>query len=433
MGMKVIKSNGISAFGGLNFVLNDFEKLGLGALINSNLPSLPKQSKYKWKDIFYSFWSIFFCGGDCAEDLAINLSNSFRSNPFMLIPSPDRILERMKDLSQDTQIFEAKRGKSTHEFNFNDSLTQLNLQLLKRTHLIQDKQVVLDYDNTNIFSRKSDAKYTYHKKQGYTPGVGFIGPTVVYVENRNGNSDAQTLQQDTLERMFFKLEDNGIKVESFRADSASYQFDTLNVISNHSERFYIRARMNESLYEAISKINNWTELIINGQKHYRGSTDFIPFEKIAKRTKQEDLLKCCRLIVTKQKRDDGQINAFTQEACSYSTIVTNDMIMSDDQVVMFYNQRGAIEREFDVLKNDFGWNHMPFSKLQYNTVFLIITAICRNLYNYIINKFSQIHAHLSKSFRIKKFIYRFICIPAKWIITGRMKKLKIYGELHYKT
>ena len=34
-----------------------------------------------------------------------------------------------------------------------------------------------------------------------------------------------------------------------------------------------------------------------------------------------------------------------------SAILTNDQDKSDDEVVDFYNQRGAAEKEFDVLKN----------------------------------------------------------------------------------
>ena len=74
---------------------------------------------------------------------------------------------------------------------------------------------------------------------------------------------------------------------------------------------------------------------------------------------------------------------------------------------------------------------MPFSKLEHNTVFLIITAMCRNLYNYIITDFSKKYKNLSPKFRIKKFIFRFICIPAKWIKTSRMYKLKIYGNIRF--
>tara|TARA_R110002020_G_scaffold97708_3_gene233164 strand:+ start:581 stop:904 length:324 start_codon:yes stop_codon:yes gene_type:complete len=104
-----------------------------------------------------------------------------------------------------------------------------------------------------------------------------------------------------------------------------------------------------------------------------------------------------------------------------------------DEIAYFYNQRGAIEKEFDVLKNDFGWNNLPFSKLEQNTVFLFFTAICRNLYHYIINKFSKSFKHLKANFRIKKFIFRFIAIPAKWVRSSRQDTLKIYGNIHFKT
>lgn len=76
------------------------------------------------------------------------------------------------------------------------------------------------------------------------------------------------------------------------------------------------------------------------------------------------------------------------EAYNYSPIMTNDFEMTDDEVVYFYNARGAQEREFGILNNDFGWDKMPFSKLEQNTVFLLIMAMCRNLYAHIIEKLS---------------------------------------------
>ena len=85
--MKVVNSSEITPFGGLNFVLSEFEKNGIGALIDYHLPSLAAQSQYSWKDIFYSFWSVLYCGGDCAEDLAINFKSSFGKNPFMQLPA----------------------------------------------------------------------------------------------------------------------------------------------------------------------------------------------------------------------------------------------------------------------------------------------------------------------------------------------------------
>ncbi|NQU85819.1 MAG: hypothetical protein HQ541_08670 [Mariniphaga sp.] len=109
--MKVQNSLAVSPFGGLNFVLDEFEKKGVGKFINQTMPALATQSKYSWKDIFYSFWSVFFCGGDCAEDLLGNFSASFKGNPLMRIPSPDRVLGRMKELVEPIQLFETTRGE----------------------------------------------------------------------------------------------------------------------------------------------------------------------------------------------------------------------------------------------------------------------------------------------------------------------------------
>lgn len=428
--MKVLKSCGLSPFGGLNFVLSEFEDKGIGALLNKHLPSLANQSNYQWRDIVYSLWSVLLCGGDCAEDVSINFRNSFSNNPFLKVPSPDRILERMKSLANPKQLCTTKRGKSTHEFCLNDVLNTLNLKILKRLDcLAPNKPVTLDYDNTFIFADKADARNTYMKHHGYNPGVGLIGHQVVYLENRNGNSDAQTLQQDTLDRMFMLLEQQGINIDKFRADSASYQLSTLSVISRNVNTFYIRARMSETLAEAIKSIEKWEKITIDKQEAFRGSVDFTPFQKIAKREKSEDQLVPCKLIVTKTKREDGQLNLFTGESCSYSTILTNDTKLSDDQIVFFYNQRGASEREFDVLKNDFGWNKMPFSRIEQNTVFLLLTAMCRNLYDYIIRTFSLKFKHLSPHFRLKKFIFRFICIPGKWVKSSRKIRLRLFGDL----
>lgn len=430
--MKVLKSSHISPFGGLNFVLDELDRTGVDSLLNEYLPKLPLQSKYSWKDIFYSFWSILFCGGDCAEDLSANFRTSLKPNPFIQIPSPDRVLERMKQLSNPSQIFDTPKGTKKHEFSVNESINRLNIKLIKKLALIKGKNIVLDYDNTLIFSRKEDAVMTYMKQFGYCPGVGFIGNNVVYVENRNGNSDAQTLQQDTLERMFTLFKDEGINIDRFRADGASYQSSTLSVIQGNVNKFYIRARMSTTLSEAINQIDNWEKVSAGEEEAFRGSTTFIPFQQTTEK-RQLPPLQPCKLVITKVKRDDGQINIFTGEACNYNAIITNDYEMSNDQIVDFYNQRGAIEKEFDVLKNDFVWNKMPFSKLAYNTVFLVFTAMCKNIYNYIIKMFSAKCKNLSSRFRLKKFTFRFICIPGKWIRTARTNKLRIYGDIYFKT
>ncbi|QGY43471.1 IS1380 family transposase [Maribellus comscasis] len=427
--MKVLKSKALSPFGGLNFVLEEFTNLGLESLLRQYLPALANQSQYSWKDIFFTYWALFFCGGDCAEDVEINLRPVLSNNPFLSVPSADRLLERLKNLATPVDKVLKKRSKVVNELSYNDKMNALNIKLLKRLKAFKVKNLVLDYDNTFVYTQKSDAKRTYTKHFGYCPGVGLIGNKVVYVENRNGNCAPHNLQEDTLERMFLLLKDNQIEIKSFRADAASYRFVTINTVNKHVDKFYIRATVNDRVCEAINKITEWKKIKVDDSIYLRGSVLFTPFTNTARRLKQKHLLKEYRLVVTKEARRDGQLNLFTGEAYNYSPILTNDFDKTDDEVVIFYNQRGKEEREFDVLKNDFGWNKLPFSKMEQNTVFLIMAAMGRNLYDYIIHEFSTRYKNLKPNFRIKKFIFRFVCIPAKWVRTGREIKLRLYGSI----
>lgn len=431
--MKVIKSKNISAFGGINFVIEEFDKQGLGKLLKERLPVLGSQSLYDWRDILYSYWSVFFCGGNCAEDLSGNFKPSLSQTPFLKVPSPDRVLNRLKELSVPGELFSAPRGQFLHHFAINERLSDLNLSILNKLFGLSESKVDLDYDNTVCPTEKQDAQRTYLKESGYVPGVGLVGSKVVYVENRNGRSNAGVLQEETLERMFGQLKKNGIEVNRFRADSASYSYKIIKTVEKHTRKFYIKARMSFGLTAAIASVNRWKSLGKEENGVFRGEVIYTPFERTAREQKIKEELKPYRFIVTKEKRRDGQINAFTNEAYHYSVIVTNDTESSINDVVYYYNQRGSIEKEFDVLKNDFGWNKLPFSELAQNLVYLQITAICRNLYHYIITSFSKRISGLLPSFRIKKFIFKFIATPAKWFYRSRQWHLKIYGDIPLKT
>ena len=432
--MKVLNSSPVSSFGGLNFVIKEAIDLKINSLLNKHLPALPKQSQYNWFDILMSYWSVFFCGGDCAEDLSINLKEGLQNNPFINIPSPDRILDRLKSLSDNSQFFTTKRGKVDHQFSLAEELNRLNIKMVTLLPDFKKDNVVLDYDNTIIFTEKADAKLTYKKANGYFPGVGIIGKHIVYLENRNGNSTAHVLQHKTIDRMATLLNEAGVTIDVIRADSASYTYEIIKAMEKSAKRIFIKARMTGTLEKAIANIKDWEEIKIGDSIVFRGSTSFTPFVRSAKDHGDNiDNLKEYRVVVTKEARRDGQINIFTGEACNYSPILTSDFDMTDDEVVFFYNARGAQEREFDILKNDFGWDKMPFSKLEQNTVFLLIMAMCRNLYAHIIEKFSKRLKSLSPNFRIKKFIFRFVCVPGKWVSSGRIKKLRLYGKLSFKT
>lgn len=97
----------------------------------------------------------------------------------------------------------------------------------------------------------------------------------------------------------------------------------------------------------------------------------------------------------------------------------------------FYNKRGGSERVLDVMNNDFGWAKLPCSFLSENTAFMILTAIIANFYRYIIGLYSESIRWLNPTWRLKKFIFRFITVPAKWIRSARQNILKLYTHKDY--
>lgn len=431
--MKIQKSSELSAFGGINFVFEFLEANRIGNLIESNLPELGNQSQYSWKDIIYSLMSIYMCGGDCIEDLKDHLKPHFVKNPFVKMPSPDTVLRRIGELSRPSNTVRTERGSVDHLYNTNKTLDQLNLKVLKSLGVFDSKEVTLDYDNTIIPSEKSDCSMTYKRFKGYQPGVCTINEDhVLYLENRGGNSDAKSFQDQTLERIFSLLETaSPKKPDHFRADAASYQYKVVKLLEQKVKNFYIGCR-NSYIEHYFTDVKSWGTINDSaGGKIEIGEIEIKPFIKNFKQDGIEP--KAYRLIIKRTPKKTDQVAMFAQDAYDYRTIFTNNREYSAEEVARFYNQRGNMEKQFDILKNDFGWSRMPFSAMENNTVFLYLTAMFRNIYNAVINYFSKKVKGLRPQFRMKKFIFRFIILPAKWVCRSRQYQLRVYGRLNFNT
>lgn len=431
--MKIQNSNTISAFGGINFVFKYLEETKISDLFKQILPNLATQSLYSWQDIIYSLLSIYLCGGDCIEDLQTHLKPHFKKNPFIHLPSSDTVLKRLKELSENNKQTHTKRGVVEHSYNNNSRLEKLNISLLEKLGAFSKGETILDYDNTIIFNEKSDSKMTYKRAYGYQPGVCILNEEqVLYIENRNGNSDAKSFQTDTLRRMFKLLKSNKVKkVDHFRADAASYQFDVIKLLQNEVKHFYIGCR-NSYIEKYFSEIDYWESMTDTCNEMMEvGELTISPFQQQTKKAKQRP--QEYRLIVKRKLKEDAQLDLFTQDAYEYRGILTNNTDLSAVEIAQFYNHRGNMEKQFDILKNDFGWDHMPFSILKNNTVFLYMSAICRNLYYHIIHFFSERVKTLKPTFRLKKFLFRFIILPAKWIKRSRQYQLRVYGKINFST
>jgi hypothetical protein len=85
---------------------------------------------------------------------------------------------------------------------------------------------------------------------------------------------------------------------------------------------------------------------------------------------------------------------------------------------MEYNKRGASEREFEYMKNDFAWKYPPFQHMNENAVFLIATAFANNVMRAMVMKFKKTMTHLRFEARLPDFMANFILVSITYINNG---------------
>jgi hypothetical protein len=104
-------------------------------------------------------------------------------------------LRLQKLLSKEKEIHISASGVE-NEFSNNEALNDLNLDfLVKNEQLKSGRLYDLDYDNQFVACEKYDSKKGYKMKKGCFSRVATIGKHIVYLENRNGNSNVKFKQQ----------------------------------------------------------------------------------------------------------------------------------------------------------------------------------------------------------------------------------------------
>ena len=420
--MKITYSKeNINSFGGLNFADIIIGNSSLYKIIDESLGSRGGKASYSYSDLIRSYFLLTLCGGECAEDITEHLRKELEQVKNFNVCSADTLLRMQKELATPKETVISETGVE-HNFNINMELNELMVKLMIENKQLNsdNKEYIFDYDNQFIPTEKHVSKRSYKKKDGYFPGIATINNHPVYIENRNGNSNVKYRQAETLNRAYSNLSLFNIKPKYSRMDCGSFDQKVIPVVEENSEYFFIRAQRCESLHEQIKEIEDWKEVEIGFKKYQATSIQYAPF----------GLERTYRYVISREESDDPQGNLYTGNF-KYRAILTNETNMSDLEVIEFYNARGGSERVFDQMNNDFLWKKMPFSFLEQNTVFLIVMAICRNMFCFLTDYISKKVDYIQPTFRLKKFIFRFMVVPAKWIKRGRQQVLKLFTSKNY--
>ena len=353
----------------------------LGPVIDKVLGIRCTSFGYQYSEIVGSLASVYFCGGDCVEDVTSHLMSHLSLHPTLRTCSSDTILRAISELAVGNTTYTSDTGRS-YDFN---TATMLNSLLVKA--LLSTGQL-----------------------------VAVIGELIVGIENRDGNANVRFHQQDTLERIFSNLELNGIHIRRARMDCGSCSREIVETIERHSEHFYIRANRCASLYDSLLALRGWKKEEINGIEYELNSITVEKWEG-----------KAYRLVIQRERRTDGERDLWEGEY-TYRCILTNDYTSTNREIVEFYNLRGGKERILDDMNNGFGWARLPKSFMAENTVFLLLTALIRNFYKFLMDRLDTKAFGLKKTSRIKAFVFKFTSVPAKWIRTARRYELNIYTD-----
>ena len=213
----------------------------LSSTIDSTLGLRCKLYGYQYSEIIRSLLCVYFCGGSCVEDVTTHLMSHLSLHPTLRTCSADTILRAINELARENISYTSDAGKS-YGFNTADTLNTLLLNCLLATgQLKEGGEYDVDFDHQLIETEKYDAKPTYKKFLGYRPGVAVIGDMIVGIENSDGNTNVRFHQEDTLKRIFERLEEKKLTVNRFRADCGSCSEDIVDEVRKHCRTFYIRA------------------------------------------------------------------------------------------------------------------------------------------------------------------------------------------------
>lgn len=412
----------ITPYGGLNFIYQAMNCMGLDKFIDNHLGFRSVVAQYSYSDIVYSLFGNVLTQGSFITDLEV-LKGKYSKQVFNKIPSPDTVEYVCQELKRSNIVKKTEEG-IIHQLNYNNRMNETLVALAVKTNQLnaEQEEYTLDYDNVIIENDKQDAQYTYKHSKGYQPGIAFIGRIPVHIENRNGNTPARYEQKETLQRCFDNLAKYHVKIKNFRADAASYQKEVIELAEKHTQYFYIRMMDFEDIREYCGQVNNWQTVEINYENKEVASILYEPFDGDRQ----------YRIVVTRKKRKDGQIDMLSGSAYTYQGIITNNYEVTEKEVIEFYNQRGDAENSNRYMLNDFNLHHLPFPDLSTNTVYIYLMAMCATLFEWVKTVLVKNKTKaITLAIRVKAVCFHYITVATTFITHARKKILNVFSAREY--
>ena len=436
--MKARRSNRkITPFGGVIPVLKQIRDFKIPSLIRESLGTRVKQAKYGYEDVIIAWMLTNLCGGIRLDHIT-KLRKNLNIIPELSLPSHDTLGRVMKSLATDvlseSDVHRSKRGYqeskrvgsktykriTTRETNDNEPMNDLLALITSKIGLLkQNEKYDLDLDVTAIYTEVREAKKSYKQRRCFAPMVACIDNLPVYIEMRNGNVSPGARILESTQKCIENLEKNKISIGCVRMDRGAYHGPTFDYLHKKNIHFVVGARKSKKIMEALNTTEDakWTPVHIQTSL-YDWDCETTDYEWQLNGSKENYRLVVLRMDRKSDTAKKGRYGTTPKTwiyggQYAYKMIITNDKTSSAKELVEFYNQRGTSERNFDTMKNDFGWKLPPFSNMSENTVFLIIAAITNNVYQAVIRKLKKKVKEIRLNARLRDFIYMFMSVACE--------------------
>jgi hypothetical protein len=290
--------------------------------------------------------------------------------------------------------------------------------------LVPNVGYCVDMDTTILTNDKDDASYAYNKEKGYNPLLVAVGSIPIYIEGRSGNTSPSYGLLDALIKVHQQFKKHNLILAKIRIDSAGYQSDIIDYCNDNGITFYIRTKSSQALEDAIADTTNWLPVkscILKTDV----ATTYLEINKSG----------VLQSVIVSRRVNKKIKNTLLQDESPYTyySIITNDTVQTEEAIYQFYNSRGAFEQNNSSLKNEFNWKHLPCSYLHQNTVFMIVAAIGKLLFEYLKKHIHQCLPNLinNTGIELKSFINKFVSVVAKWTKHSRKITLKMFTQVQY--
>ncbi len=408
--------------GGMDILISHFSKIGIWKKINTHLGNRSPRAEYRNDEVLQT-WVINALSGSNRLEHSQSNRLSLLSHPKLNKGiSPDTISRVFKSWATDNIYFSKGEGRhknapldkdeylrmppeeklKAHEVNINDKLNDLLIDTVINLGLLEiGKEYILDVDASIIETRVSDSRPHYKRTGvGYCPVFALLGGVPIYLEARNGNSNAVFRLKTVIKAAVELAESRGLKIKFVRSDAAGSVPVTIGYLIKNKINFIIRA------HGAFTKNNDghrpW--------KEYTGETSHIHSFANSQLKLNDEYVRLLWYNATfKSSRPGSKLDGRKK----IFGILTSFEDLNESEIVKLYNQRGGMEQVFSYL-NDLGMKYMPHRELKYNTVFMIVTLISYTFFLYAKKYLGTKLPFVKDNMEPRTFIKAFIEVITKW-------------------